>query len=129
VPGNDRQEIVEIVGDAAGQLPHGLHTLRLQKTRFGRLGLGYVLNGPVFLDHAPMLVEDRRSDLSHVSRFAAGRHDPILDLEARTATKLPHKLLVSLAVVRMGQAVVLVDAGGFREILFDAETVDAGVLL
>ena len=40
--GDDRQDVVEVVGDAAGQLAHGLHLLRLPDLRFGRLLLGQV---------------------------------------------------------------------------------------
>jgi hypothetical protein len=41
-PGDDGQEVVEIVGDAAGQLPDGLHLLRLPGPSFRGLFLGEV---------------------------------------------------------------------------------------
>ena len=41
---DDGQQIVEVVGDAAGELAHGLHLLGLDQLLFGALAVGEVMN-------------------------------------------------------------------------------------
>src|ERR1700691_4266863 len=41
---DDREQIVEVMGDAAGELPHHLHLLGLPKLLFGLLAAGQIMN-------------------------------------------------------------------------------------
>src|SRR5216684_2598078 len=41
-----REKIVEVMGDAARELPHDLHLLRLLKLLFGLLAPGQIVNDP-----------------------------------------------------------------------------------
>jgi hypothetical protein len=46
VANDDGEKIVEVMGDAARELPHGLYFLRLLKLLFGLLTLSQIMNDP-----------------------------------------------------------------------------------
>ena len=60
VAGNDGQQVVEVVGHAAGQLADRLHLLRLVELRLQRLLLGHVLGQAKKADELAVVVHERR---------------------------------------------------------------------
>src|ERR1700730_9050153 len=56
---NDRQQVVEVVGDPAGELPDGLHFLRLPQLLFHHFGSGVVGHRPAIAGEAAVPVEER----------------------------------------------------------------------
>ena len=79
VADHDREQVVEVVGDAAGQLPDDFHFLRLAKLLLGVLALGQVVDDsdkdrlavlPGFADR--QLHRKGRTILAQADRLAAG---------------------------------------------------------
>jgi len=62
VADDDREQIVEIVSDAAGQIADRLHLLRLPKLIVDLLALGHILDNAQYVLHFAALVCARRCD-------------------------------------------------------------------
>jgi len=77
---NDGQQIVEVVGDPARQLPHGLHLLCLTERLLGIFQLGNLQLDDHGLDQLARIIEDRCKELPDIAVILSGR--AVAQLEA-----------------------------------------------
>ena len=81
VAGDDRQEVVEVMGDPAGQLPDGLHLLRLGEPGGDLLALGDVGDDAAQALDAAVGVAGDGDDVAHLPDVSVGRDHPVQQLE------------------------------------------------
>src|SRR5690242_6802353 len=124
---DDREEVVEIVSDTAGQAADGLHLLRLSKLLFEPLAFGDDL---VDADHADDLAETiAKRHLARQERGddASGARLGFLQIDDRLAAL--HDLLIALAVERgVGPRYAEVVVGASHDLLGRLDTVVPGDL-
>ena len=96
IAGDDGQQIVEIVGDAAGQLADRLHLLRLAKRFFGLLAVGD-RGGDPRLQRLVQLAQCLLGELAVADLALRGLVEPgIVDRDRRLAGDPDQQLLVTL---------------------------------
>ena len=68
------QQVVEVVGNAAGQLSHGLHFLRLGKLHFqifAGSSVNHINDAAVYFGQGRGVAPAQRADVHHGDAFAA----------------------------------------------------------
>ena len=80
VPGDDGQEIIEIVSYASRQAPHRLHLLRLAKFLFQLLVFGDVHHHAAELAYFAAIISHHADDILEPDRLAVRRYCPVSKL-------------------------------------------------
>jgi hypothetical protein len=93
------QQIVEVMGDAAGQRAEGFHLLRLAQLRFEVAALGDILEGAVYARNAAIAVALQLTMIGDVLGGAVAGDDARFDIEVAALGQGEIYLLVIVVAI------------------------------